>query len=229
GPGGVGAEGAGDRKTGSDMQHGLHGPGLMGGASTHSTKRSAATQSNPPKDPTLRDPYCVMNLLRKHFARYTPQLVSEICGCKPEEMEQVAELMCANSGRDRTCAIVYAVGWTQHSIGPQIIRTAGILQQLLGNIGRPGGMIMAMRGHCSIQGSTDIATLYDLLPGYLPQPTVEENHQTLDGYVEYEGLPTGYWSKMKAMTVSLLKAYYGQAATKENDYRFNWLPRIDGD
>ncbi len=88
---------------------------------------------------------------------------------------------------------------------------------------------MAMRGHCSIQGSTDIPTLYDLLPGYLPQPTVEKHHETIDGYVEYEGFPTGYWSKMKPMIVSLLKAYYGEAATKENDYCFKWLPHIDGD
>src|SRR6185437_12646468 len=117
----------------------------------------------------------------------------------------------------------------QHTTGVQIIRAAGILQLLLGNIGRPGGMIMAMRGHCSIQGSTDIPTLYDLLPGYLPQPTSEKHHEKLDGYVEYEGLDTGYWSKMKPMVVSLLKAYYGSAATPENHFRYDWLPRIDGD
>jgi formate dehydrogenase major subunit len=229
GPGGMGPQGAGDRKAGEGTEHGIHGPALMGGASTHSSKRSGSTMANPRRDPTLKDPNCAMNLLRKHYARYTPELVSQICGCKPEEVERIAELMCQNSGPDRTSAIVYAVGWTQHSIGPQIIRAAGILQQLLGNIGRPGGMIMAMRGHCSIQGSTDIPTLYDLLPGYLPQPTVEKDHETLDGYVEFESFPTGYWSKMKPMMVSLLKAYYGSAATRENDYRFKWLPHIDGD
>ena len=229
GTGGIGKSGAGDREAGSDMQHGIHGPGLMGGASTHTSKRGGTSCADPERDPTLTHPSCVMNLLRRHFARYTPEMVSKICGCKPEEMEQVAELLCRNSGRDRTSAVVYAVGWTQHSVGPQIIRAAGILQQLLGNIGRPGGMIMAMRGHCSIQGSTDIPTLYDLLPGYLPQPTTEEHHGTIDGYVEYEGLRTGYWSKMKPMTVSLLKAYYGPAAAAENDFRFKWLPRIDGD
>jgi formate dehydrogenase major subunit len=229
GPGGIGKAGSGDRDAGSGLEHGIHGPGLMGGASTHATKRSGSTRPNPLKDPTLQDPRCVINLLKKHYARYTPEMVSSICGCRPDEFEKIAELLCQNSGRDRTSAIVYAVGWTQHSVGPQIIRAAGILQQLLGNIGRPGGMIMAMRGHCSIQGSTDIPTLYDLLPGYLPQPTVEEDHKTIDGYVEMEGLETGYWSKMKAMTVSLMKAYYGSAATKENDYRFKWLPRIDGD
>ena len=141
----------------------------------------------------------------------------------------MAELLCANSGRERTSAIVYAVGWTQHTTGVQIIRTAGILQLLLGNMGRPGGGIMAMRGHSTIQGSTDIATLYDLLPGYLPQPAADEQHETLDAYVEHEGLPTGYWANFRKFIVSLLKAWYGDAATPENDFRFDWLPRIDGD
>ena len=134
-----------------------------------------------------------------------------------------------NSGRERTSAIVYALGWTQHATGVQMIRTAGILQLLLGNMGRPGGGIMAMRGHSSIQGSTDVATLYDLLPGYLPQPAADEAHETLDSYVEHEGLPTGYWANFRKFIVSLLKAWYGDAATPENDFRFDWLPRIDGD
>lgn len=229
GPGGIGAIGAGGRGADATGQQGVGGPSVMGGASTHQTKRSASTSAEPPRDPTLQHPRCVLNLLRKHFARYTPENVAAICGCSPQEVERVAELLCANSGRERTSAIVYAVGWTQHSVGPQIIRAAGILQQLLGNIGRPGGMVMAMRGHCSIQGSTDISTLYDLLPGYLPQPTLEPHHQQLDGYVEYESFPTGYWSRMRPMIVSLLKAYYGNAARPENDFCFQWLPRIDAD
>jgi formate dehydrogenase major subunit len=228
GPGGLGPDrsGARDQEGGNE---GMHGPGLMGGASTHESKRADSTRNKPATDPTLEDPRCVMNLLRKHFSRYTPEMVAQVCGCRPEDVEKVAELLCANSGRERTSSIVYAVGWTQHSTGPQIIRAAGILQLLLGNIGRPGGMIMAMRGHCSIQGSTDIPTLYDLLPGYLPQPTSDKKHETIDGYVAMEGLPTGYWSKMKPMVVSLMKAFYGDAATNENDYAFKWLPRIDGD
>ncbi len=88
---------------------------------------------------------------------------------------------------------------------------------------------MAMRGHCTIQGSTDISTLYDLLPGYLPQPTCAATHEKLDGYVKYEGLTTGYWSNFRKFIVSLLKAYYGNAATPENDFHFDWLPRMDGD
>ena len=128
------------------------------------------------RDPTLQHPRCVFQILRRHFSRYTPEVVSQVCGCTPEEFVRVAELLCANSGRERTTCIVYALGWTQHTTGVQMIRTAGILQLLLGNIGRPGGGIMAMRGHSSIQGSTDIATLYDLLPGYLPQPAADDAH-----------------------------------------------------
>ena len=230
-PGGLGEAGGGERARDDEeaSSHGQHGTALMGGATTHATKRGDPTQADPPKDPTLQHPRCVMQLLKKHFARYTPEVVAQICGCKPQDVTRIAEIMCRNSGRERTGSIVYAVGWTQHSIGPQIIRTAGILQQLLGNIGRPGGAIMAMRGHCSIQGSTDIPTLYDLLPGYLPQPTSERSHGTIASYCEYEGYETGYWSKIKPMIVSLLKAYYGDAATKDNDFGFNWLPRLDDD
>jgi anaerobic selenocysteine-containing dehydrogenase len=180
------------------------------------------SSSSPRHDPTLQHPHCVMQILRRHFARYTPEMVASVCGCTPGELVRVAELLCANSGRERTSAIVYAVGWTQHSTGVQIIRTAGILQLLLGNVGRPGGGIMAMRGHSSIQGSTDVPTLYDLLPGYLPQPTADGRHNELSSYVEHEGLPTGYWANFRKFIVSLLKAWYGDAATADNDYRFAW-------
>jgi formate dehydrogenase major subunit len=212
---------------------GVHGYGLMGGAAAHpSAKRSATVEEKsgqPPRDPTLQHPRCVMQILRRHYARYTPEAVAQVSGCSPEQVVQVAELLCANSGRDRTSAIVYAVGWTQHTTGVQIIRAAGILQQLLGNIGRPGGGIMAMRGHSSIQGSTDIPTLYDLLPGYMPQPLAEKHHEKLDDYIEYEGLTTGYWSNFREFIVSLLKAYYGETAQPDNDFHYDWLPRIDGD
>ena len=170
-----------------------------------------------------------MQLMRRHFARYTPEMAAEICGCTPAQIVKVAETLCDNSGRERTSAICYAVGWTMHTTGVQIIRAASILQTLLGNMGRPGGGIMALRGHASIQGSTDIPTLYDLLPGYLPQPTSEKTHDTLDYYVKYEGLPTGYWVHFREFIVSLLKAYYGAAATPENDFCYNWLPRLDDD
>ncbi len=171
-----------------------------------------------------------MQILRRHFARYTPELVSQVCGCKPEEFVRVAELLCTNSGRERTTCIAYALGWTQHTTGVQIIRTAGILQLLLGNMGRPGGGIMALRGHSTIQGATDIATLYDSLPGYLPQPTARDSaHEELSRYIENGGMPTGYWSNFSKFIVSLLKAWYGDAATPANDFGFSWVPRVDGD
>lgn len=181
----------------------------------------------PRKDPSLKDPNCVFQLLKKHFARYTPEFVAEICGCQPDQVIRVAKLLAENSGRERTSALVYALGWTQHSTGVQIIRAAGILQLLLGNIGRPGGGIMAMRGHSTIQGSTDLATLYDLLPGYLPQPVAHPKHDTLDHYCTAEQKTTGQWSHFRKYIVSLLKAWYGDAATPQNDFCFDWLPRID--
>ena len=214
------------------VQHGVHGYSLMAGAAPHAKPRGEPT-SGPtgavPRDPSLQHPRCVMQILRRHFARYTPEAVADVCGCTPEEFVRVAELVCANSGRERTTMIVYAVGWTQHTTGVQIIRAAGILQLLLGNIGRPGGGIMAMRGHCSIQGSSDVPTLYDLLPGYLPQPVADPGHETLDAYVKHEGLPTGYWANVRGFIVSLLKAYYGESAQPSNGFRYDWLPRLDGD
>ncbi len=227
-------EDKGDNQQGkmSASSNGLHGHGIEGGASTHNSPQTNSATDKAgyiQRDETLQDPNCVMQLLRRHFERYTPEKAAEICGCTPEQIVQVAETLCDNSGRERTSAICYAVGWTMHTTGVQIIRTASILQTLLGNMGRPGGSIMALRGHASIQGSTDIPTLYDLLPGYLPQPTAEPTHDTLDDYVKYEGLPTGYWSNFKEFIVSLLKAYYGEAATKANDFGYNWLPRLDDD
>src|SRR4051794_37705240 len=125
----------------------------------------------PLTDPTLQHPQCVFQIMRRHYARYTPEMVENVCGVPREVWLQVAQTLVENSGRERTSAICYAVGWTQQSKGVQIIRAAAILQLLLGNIGRPGGGIMALRGHASIQGSTDVPTLYDLLAGYMPQPS----------------------------------------------------------
>ncbi len=122
------------------------------------------------RDETLQDPRCVYQVLRRHFARYTPELVEQVCGVAPEDFLAVAQAVTANSGRERTTAFVYSMGWTHHTVGVQNIRTAAILQMLLGNMGRPGGGIMALRGHASIQGSTDIPTLFDLLSGYMPMP-----------------------------------------------------------
>jgi formate dehydrogenase major subunit len=193
------------------------------------SERLGSVDADPPSDPTLQHPNCVLNVLKRHFARYTPARVAAICGCAEEQLIQVAEALCANSGRERTSAIVYAVGWTQHTTGVQMIRAASILQLLLGNVGRPGGGIMAMRGHAGIQGSTDVPTLYDVLPGYLMQPNVTRGHEALADYLREERVESGYWSNMPKFVVSLLKAWYGDAATAENDWGFRWLPRIDRD
>ena len=182
------------------------------------------------RDETLQHPRCVFQVLKRHYARYTPEMVAQTCGVPVESFLQVCEAVTANSGRDRTTSIVYSVGWTHHSVGVQYIRGAAIIQLLLGNMGRPGGGIMALRGHASIQGSTDIPTLFNLLPGYLPMPKAGE-HDNLDDYVATITSPAqkGFWAEARKFAVSLLKSYWGDAATAENDYCFDHLPRLTGD
>ncbi len=180
------------------------------------------------RDDTLQHPRCIFQVLKRHFSRYTPEAVEEICGLPQDQFLRIAETMCRNSGRERTTAICYAVGWTHHSIGAQMIRTAAILQLLLGNIGRPGGGILALRGHATIQGSTDIPTLYNLLPGYLPMPKAKAD-TSLDKFIENYTPRSGWWTETPKYIVSLLKAWYGEAATAENGYCFDYLPRMTGD
>lgn len=190
----------------------------------------AQESEEPLRDPTLQDPRCVFQVLKRHFARYTPELVERYCGIPRERFIEVADVFTSASGPDRTAAICYAVGWTQHAVGVQIIRAAAILQLLLGNIGRPGGGILALRGHASIQGSTDIPTLYDILPGYLPMPAHDGRSKgSLASYIRRHKQSKGWWFNLDKYIVSLLKAYYGNAATKENDFGFGWLPRLTGD
>jgi len=183
----------------------------------------------PERDPTLQHPNCAFQLVKRHFARYTPELVEEVCGVPRELFLRVAETILANSGRERTTAFCYAVAWTQHTIGTQIISCCALLQLLLGNIGRPGGGILALRGHATIQGSTDIPTLFDLLPGYLKMPRAVPEHATLAGYFASERPATGLWYEMPKFLISLLKAWYGDAATPENDFGYTFLPKIGGD
>jgi formate dehydrogenase major subunit len=182
----------------------------------------------PERDESLQHPRCVYQILKRHFARYTPEVVEQVCGISQEQFATVAEALTSNSGRERTSAFCYAVGWTQHTTGVQNIRTAAILQLLLGNIGRPGGGIMALRGHASIQGSTDIPTLFNILPGYVPMPHASQ-HQDLDAFVAADAGKTGYWGNMRSYAVSLLKSYWGDAATADNDFCFDYLPRLTGD
>ena len=203
--------------------------GARGG---HAKDRGGEGQNlgKPQRDETLQHPRCVFQVLKRHFARYTPELVEQLCGIPRDRFLEVADVFTRASGPERTAAICYAVGWTQHSTGVQIIRAASILQLLLGNIGRPGGGIMALRGHASIQGSTDIPTLYDILPGYLPMPMQQSKDSiTLASYIKQHRSPKGWWYNIDKYVVSLLKAYYGDAATKDNDFGFDWLPRLTGD
>ena len=181
------------------------------------------------QDLTLQHPRCVFQLLKRHFARYTPEMVEEYCGVSKEAFLHAAKTYCHASGPEKTGAICYALGWTQHSSGVQMIRCAAILQLLLGNMGRPGGGIMALRGHASIQGSTDVPTLFDILPGYLSMPKFGEESKTLSNYIEKYGARTGWWYNFDKYIVSFLKAYYGEAAKPENEFGFNWLPRVTGD
>jgi formate dehydrogenase major subunit len=185
--------------------------------------------TRPERDPSLEHPRCVFQVLRRHFARYTPELVERVCGIPVALFERVAAAFTSASGPEKTAAICYAVGWTQHSKGVQVIRTAAILQLLLGNIGRPGGGILALRGHASIQGSTDIPTLYDILPGYLSMPRAGVGDRTLMGYLERQRKRAGGWVNLPAYAISLLKAFYGARATPENEFGFGLLPRITRD
>jgi formate dehydrogenase major subunit len=199
----------------TDEETGAHGVPLDGG--------------NPsPTDPTLEHPRCVYQVLKRHYQRYTPEVVEDVCGIPRDLFLRVADAICHNSGRERTGAFVYSVGWTQHSKGVQYIRTAAIIQLLLGNIGRPGGGILALRGHASIQGSTDIPTLFDILPGYIPMPAVAEYADYAD-FVRQNSASTGYWGNMSAYFVSLMKAWFGEAAQPGNGFYFDELPRISDD
>jgi formate dehydrogenase major subunit len=219
---GTGASGSGDEGEESESDRGAgHELGGHGASLEHSEVK---------RDETLQHPRTVFQVLKRHFARYTPEMVQETCGISAEQLLEVCEAVTENSGRDKTTCWVYSVGWTHHTVGVQMIRTSAIVQLLLGNIGRPGGGILALRGHASIQGSTDIPTLFNLLPGYLPMPKVGP-HDSLDEYVGEIASPDqkGFWVNSKSYMVSLMKAWWGDAATEENDFAFSYLPRLTGD
>jgi formate dehydrogenase major subunit len=186
-------------------------------------------------DPTLADGHSVFQLLKKHVERYTPEMVERICGTPKDAFLKVAEVVASTGTADRVGTITYALGWTQHSTGVQIIRAAAILQLLLGNVGRPGGGVNAFRGHSNIQGATDTAGTFEILPGYLKTPTGPQ--QTLAQYLEATTPTTlnkvawtsmNYWSNTPKFMVSLLKAIYGASATADNEFAYSWLPKVDG-
>ena len=190
-------------------------------------------------DLTLQNPNCVFQLLKKHYSRYTPEMVERITGIPKEQFLKAAEMYTSirkDGDMKKVGTIIYAVGWTQHSFGTQIIRTAAMLQLLLGNVGRAGGGVNALRGHSNIQGATDMAGLFDSLPGYLKVPTPADT--SFDAWMK-RTTPTSskpapwdswnYYSNTPKFTVSFMKTMYGDAATKQNGWAFDYLPKVDRD
>jgi len=183
-------------------------------------------------DPTLRDPSCAFQVLKTHVARYTPEAVARVCGCARKDFLAVAEAFCATGRPDKAGTMLYAMGLTQHTVGSQNVRVWAILQTLLGNMGIAGGGINAMRGESNVQGSTDFGLLYHILPGYLQTPVPTD--QSLAAYLQrctpasQDPTSANWWQNYPKYIVSYLKAMYGAAATTQNDFCFNWLPKRDG-
>jgi formate dehydrogenase major subunit len=200
-------------------------------------KAPAALPPNVAYDLTLQHPRCVFQLLKKQYSRYTPEMVERITGIPKDQFLKAADLFTSirkNGDTKKVATVIYAVGWTQHTYGTQIIRTAAMLQLLMGNIGRAGGGVNALRGHSNIQGATDMAGIFDNLPGYIKVPTPADSD--LAAYLK-RITPTSskpgmwdsfnYWSNTPKFAVSLLKALYGEGATKQNDFAYNYLPKGD--
>ncbi len=181
-------------------------------------------EGSPKRDLTLKDPNSVFQLLKRHYSRYTPEMVERVCGIPKAKFVEVAKLYCGNSGPDKTGTITYALNLTQHTNGVQNIRALCMLQLLLGNIGRPGGGVTALRGHANVQGATDLELLYHELPGYMAMP-LRDAHPDLKTYLEKETPKGGFWTNKPKFFVSLLKAFYGDAATKDNEFGYQWLPK----
>jgi formate dehydrogenase major subunit len=186
-------------------------------------------------DETLQHPRCVFQLLRAHVERYTPETVSRICGVPEKTFLEVAQLVTSTGTPERAGTMLYALGWTQHTNGVQMIRAAAMLQLLLGNVGRPGGGVNALRGHSNIQGATDMGGNTEILPGYLKTPVASQ--QSLQQYLDTNTPHTlnniawssmNYWSHYPQFMVSMLKAAFGRAATPENEFGYAWLPKLDG-
>jgi formate dehydrogenase major subunit len=218
-------------------------PYSMGAAAVPGTKAPGAATppaSLPPNvayDLSLQHPRCVFQLLKQQYSRYTPEMVERVTGIPRDQFLKAAELFTSvrkDGDMKKVATIIYAVGWTQHTFGTQIIRTAAILQMLMGNVGRAGGGVNALRGHSNIQGATDMAGIYDNLPGYLKVPTPADadfaayTHRitpTASKPTEWDSY--NYWSNTPKFAVSLLKALYGDAARADNGWAFDYLPKID--
>lgn len=182
-------------------------------------------------DPTLQHPRCVYQLMKKHYASYTPEAVERMCGTPKDKFLHVAETLASTAVPGRAATIMYALGWTQHSIGAQILRTGAMVQLLLGNIGVSGGGMNALRGHSNIQGLTDLGLLSATLTSYLTLP--REAEQDYGKYIAKRTLKplrpgqVSYWQHYPKFHVSLMKSWYGDKATKENNWLFDYLPKLD--
>jgi len=223
----------------ADLGSAAQGPAGVKGAGTAASK-PAAPAILPPNvayDLSLQHPRSVFQLLKTQYSRYTPEMVERITGIPKDQFLKAADLFTSiRKDGDMTKAgtIIYAVGWTQHTFGTQIIRTAAMLQLLLGNVGRAGGGVNALRGHSNIQGATDMAGVFDILPGYLKMPNPDDadfatflKRTTPTSSKPGEWDSYNYWSNTPKFAVSFLKAMYGDAAKKENDWAFHYLPKID--
>src|SRR5271155_3364968 len=228
--------------------NGAHAGAASGAASSAATSggnaAGTAAAVTPPLLPpnvaydlTLQHPRCVFQLMKQQYSRYTPEMVERITGIPKEQYLKAIDMFTSvrkDGDMKKVATIIYAVGWTQHTFGTQIIRTAAMIQLLLGNVGRAGGGVNALRGHSNIQGATDMAGLYDSLPGYLKVPSVDD--KDFDAWMK-RTTPTAskpaewdsfnYYSNTPKFAVSLLKALYGPAATKENNWAFDYLPKVD--
>ena len=184
----------------------------------------------PKRDNSLQDPRCVFQLLKKHYSRYTPEKVTEITGTPGDDLLKVYKAYSSTGTPDKAGTILYAMGWTQHTVGVQNIRTMAMIQLLLGNMGVAGGGVNALRGESNVQGSTDHALLYHIIPAYLPTPraqwaTIEDYNKTTPASKDPRS--ANWWKNRPKYLVSLLKSMYGDKATKDNDFGYSWMPKLD--
>jgi formate dehydrogenase major subunit len=229
-PGATGAGGGGEAPKGF----------LPEGTSQGKASAGAPPATLPPNvayDLSLQHPRCVFQLLKQQYSRYTPEMVERVTGIPRDQFLKAADLFTSvrkDGDMKKAATIIYAVGWTHHSFGSQIIRAAAMLQLMMGNVGRAGGGVNALRGHSNIQGATDMAGIFDNLPGYLkvPAPADTDFAAYAKRITPTSAKPTewdsfNYWSNTPKFAVSFLKAMYGDAAKKENDWAFHYLPKVD--
>ena len=189
------------------------------------------SEGNPRKDRTLEDPRCVFQLLKKHYSRYDPDTVSAITGTPKEDLQAVYELYSATGRKGKAGTVMYAMGWTQHTVGVQNIRAMAIIQLLLGNMGVAGGGVNALRGESNVQGSTDHCLLFHIWPGYLKTPlasqaSLEQYNKACTPHTD-DPLSANWWSNYPKYSVSLLKSFFGDKATADNEFGYSWLPKLD--